>query len=319
MVDRILQKRDRPDSATFVGSGLLEEIVHRASTDGAGRLVFDGELSPMQARNLERTTGLAVMDRTMLILEIFGRRAITNDGKLRVELAKMQYLGPHLIGKGIDLSRLGGGRGKRGGAGEMKLEMDRRVLRDNIVRLKRRITEIGERRAEQRKRRRTSNVPTISLVGYTNAGKSTLFNALTGSEVLAENLLFATLETTTRRAHLPGGRECVFIDTVGFIKDLPENLLDAFRATIEEIDGSHLLLHVVDASNPAFPRQIETVDRTLEELGFGEIPRIVVFNKSDLTDGEAILPMARERGGILVSALAPADVRRLAQAVEEKL
>jgi GTP-binding protein HflX len=318
-VDRMLQKRERLDPATVVGEGFLEEIVHRAGAGQAGRVVFDGELSPKQARNLERATGLAVMDRTMLILEIFGRRAVTSDGKLRVELAKLQYLGPHLAGQGIDLSRLGGGKGASRGKGEMKIEMDRRVIRDNIVKLKRKIDEIAGRREEIRKQRRLSNVPTISLVGYTNAGKSTLFNALTGSDVRAENLLFATLETTTRRARLPLGTDCVFIDTVGFIKNLPEMLLDAFRATIEEIDGSHLLLHVVDASNPAFPRQIETVQATLRDLGFDWIPQLLIFNKRDMADAAALAPIAAARGGLLISALDRHDIKTLLDEVEGRI
>ncbi|MFN0206305.1 MAG: GTPase HflX [Planctomycetota bacterium] len=319
VVDRMLQKRERLDTATMVGEGFLEEIVHRATSEQAGRIVFDGELSPKQARNLEKATGLAVMDRTMLILEIFGRRAVTSDGKLRVELAKLQYLGPHLAGQGIDMSRLGGGKGASRGKGEMKIEMDRRVIRFNITKLKRRIDEIAARREELRKQRRVSNIPTIALVGYTNAGKSTLFNALTGADVRAENLLFATLETTTRRARLPEGSSCVFIDTVGFIKNLPEMLLDAFRATIEEIDGSHLLLHVVDASNPAFPRQIETVNETLRELGFDWIPQLLIFNKRDLADEGVLGPIAAARGGLLVSANDAGDIKRIAAEVEQRI
>lgn len=319
VVDRVLQRRERASPATLVGEGFLEDIVHRAAVEGVGRLVVDGELTPMQARNLERTTGLAVMDRTMLILEIFGRRAVTTDGKMRVELAKLQYLGPHLSGKGIDLSRLGGGKGRSRGAGEMKLEMDRRVLRDNIQRLKRQIDAMGQRRVEQRKRRRVTGIAQVSLVGYTNAGKSTLFNALTGAGVRAEDLLFATLDTTTRRARLPAGAECLFIDTVGFIRELPKGLRDAFRATIEEIDGSQLLIHVVDASNDAFARQIAAVDATLEELGFGWIPRVLAFNKRDRVDEAVLGPIAAERGGVLLSARDPADVRRLAELVEVRL
>lgn len=319
VVDSLLQRRDRVNPATLFGGGFLEELVHRAAVDNVGRLVVDGELTPMQARNLERTTGLAVMDRTMLILEIFGRRAVTTDGRMRVDLAKLQYLGPHLTGKGVDLSRLGGGKGRSRGAGEMKLEMDKRVLRDNIVKLKRQIADIARRREEQRKRRRISQTPTISLVGYTNAGKSTLFNALTGAQVYAEDLLFATLETTTRRARLPGGAECLFIDTVGFIRELPEGLMDAFRATIEEIDGSHLLLHVVDASNDAFPRQIAAVEATLRELGFDWIPRLIVFNKRDRVDPQALAPIVQEREGVLISAIDKADVRSLAEEIERRI
>lgn len=318
VVDRMLQKREHINPATVVGGGFLEEIVHRAAAVQAGRLVFDGELSPKQARNLERETGLAVMDRTMLILEIFGRRAVTADGKLRVELAKLQYMAPHLAGQGVDLSRLGGGRGMKG-TGEMKLELDKRVIRDNITKLKKRIDEIAGRRSEMRKRRRISNVPTIALVGYTNAGKSTLFNALTGADVRAENLLFATLDTTTRRAHLPGGLDCVFIDTVGFIKNLPGMLLDAFRATIEEIDGAHLLLHVVDASNPAHPRQIETVRETLNELGFEWIPQIIVYNKMDMVDAVPFRAAAGRADAIFISAKNRDDVRTLAEETARRL
>ena len=318
------QRRARVDPATVMGHGLVEEVTRDAASVGAGLLVVDGELTPRQAHALEHGTGLEVMDRTMLILEIFGRRAVTRDGKIRVELARLQYMFPHLLGKGIEMSRLGGlGGGARGavrGLGEQKLELDRRVLRRRIDRLQEEIERIGRRREEMRRVRRASAIPQVAIVGYTNAGKSTLFNALAAESVRTENLLFATLETTARRLRLPGGAPSIVLDTVGFIRDLPEGLRDAFRATLEEIGGSALVLHLVDASNDAFPHQIEAVEGTLKDLGYAAIPRLTLFNKDDLVRDRAWVGSFVDRSsGLLVSALRPADIRAVAVRIEEEL
>ena len=319
-----LQRRERVDPATVMGRGFLEEVTRRAASLGAGLLIVDEELTPRQAKNLELAAGLEVMDRTMLILEIFGRRAGTRDGKIRVELARLQYMLPHLIGRGIEMSRLGGlGGGAKGavrGLGEQKLELDRRVLRRRIDHLKDEIDKIGRRRGEMRRHRMAAGVPQVSIVGYANAGKSTVFNALTAENVRVEDLLFATLETTARRCRLPYGTEVVFLDTVGFIRDLPEGLRDAFRATLEEIDGSDLIVHLVDASNPACPRQLAAVEGTLAELHLDAIPRITVFNKRDrLPDPGLLAPLIAKAEGMLLCALDPADIRALASRVERSL
>lgn len=319
VLDRCLQRRDHPDPRTVMGSGLLEEIVHRAAVLNAGLLIINQNISPVQCRNLERASGLRVFDRTMLILEIFGRRAVTRDGKIRVELARLQYLLPFLSGRGGEMSRLGGGHGAVRGSGEQKLEIDRRVIRRRIDHLEDEIEKIGVRREELRKRRRLSGIPTIALVGYANAGKSTLFNAITKSHVHSEDLLFATLETTVRRVHLPGGTDAAFIDTVGFLRDLPTSLLDAFRATIEEIDNADLILHLVDSSHPSFLRHMEAVEHILDLLGLGGIPRLVIFNKRDLIDAAGIAPIARREGGMLLCALDPSDVRALDERIEKIL
>jgi len=319
VVDRLLQRREHPDPRTVVGSGLLEEVIHRAAAENAGLLVLDQNISPVQSRNLQEATGLRVFDRTMLILEIFGRRAVTSDGKIRVELARLQYMLPHLMGRGSEMGQIAGGHRATRGLGEQKLEVERRAIRRRIDHLEEEIERIGTRREELRKRRRLSGIPTVAIVGYANAGKSTLFNGITKSHVRAEALLFATLETTVRRVHLPGGLHAAFIDTVGFLRDLPPILLDAFRATIEEIDNADLILHVVDSSNPAFPRHIVAVEGTLEALGLGSIPRLVVFNKRDLVDPAGIAPIAARYGGVLLCALDGEDVKSLTERVERIL
>ncbi|MBK9385640.1 MAG: GTPase HflX [Planctomycetes bacterium] len=320
VVHERLQRRDAIDPRTVVGRGVLEELVHEAVEHEANVLVLDREISPLQARELEEATGLAVMDRTMLILSIFERRALTADGKRRVELARLRTLMPHLLGRGVDLSRQGGVGGASGGAmrgsGETKLEEDRRALKRRIQRLERELERTAARREERRKRRRRAERFTIALVGYTNAGKSTLFNALAREEVRAEDLLFATLDTTTRRVHLPGGTPALLIDTVGFLRDLPPYLMDAFRATLEEIATADLLLHVIDASNPAWPRHLRSVQETLAALECAAIPTQLFFNKADRADPAVIRPHAAELRAALGSALQAEDVSALARELE---
>jgi GTP-binding protein HflX len=282
--DKIIQRRSAIDPRTVLGKGKLDELIIRALQLGADMLVFDSELSPAQVRSLSETTDLKIIDRSQLILDIFAQRAQSREGKIQVELAQLKYLLPRLIaGQDSAFSRLAGGIGGRG-PGETKLETDRRRVRDRINRLEKAIEEQRQRRQERRKARTRQGLPTVSIVGYTNAGKSTLLNALTKSEVHAEQRMFATLDPTSRRLRLPRDREVIINDTVGFIRDLPPDLLSAFRATLEEISGSDLLIHAVDVSNPRWSQQIHSVKRILEELKLSEIPVVLALNKADLLE-----------------------------------
>ncbi len=283
VVDRMWQKRDRPDAALFVGRGKVQEIAAARQEKGANLIIFDDELSPAQQRNLEQNLGTKVLDRTALILDIFAQRARTHEGKLQVELAQLKYNLPRLGGQGLVLSRLGGGIGTRG-PGETKLEVDRRRIRDRIADIEREIKLIRRHRELHRQRRQSARVPGIALVGYTNAGKSTLLNALTAADVLAEDKLFATLDPTTRKITLPGGQEALLTDTVGFIQKLPHQLVAAFRATLEEVVQADLLLHVIDASHPRHLEQSDAVFSVLGELGAADKPVIPVYNKIDRLD-----------------------------------
>ena len=284
VLDEMIQRRPSIDPRTVLGKGKLEELLIRAMQLGADAIIFDRELQAAQVRSISEATDLKVIDRSQLILDIFAQRAQSHEGKIQVELAQLKYILPRLVmGQTSAFSRLAGGIGGRG-PGETKLETDRRRVRDRIHRLEKELAAQSKRREQRRKERRRHDVPTISIVGYTNAGKSTLLNALTQSEVLAESRMFATLDPTTRRLRLPREREVIINDTVGFIRDLPPDLLEAFRSTLEEIEGSRLLLHVVDASNPRWQQQIASVDRILTELKFDQIPRLLVFNKVDLID-----------------------------------
>jgi GTP-binding protein HflX len=261
---------------------------------GADLIVFDRELSPAQVRSISEATDLKVIDRAQLILDIFAQRAQSREGKIQVELAQLKYLLPRLIsGHDSAFSRLAGGIGGRG-PGETKLETDRRRVRDRINRLEKEIKAQRQRRQERRKERERREFPVISIVGYTNAGKSTLLNTLTSSKVLAEQRMFATLDPTSRRLRLPREQEVIVNDTVGFIRDLPPDLLAAFRATLEEISSSDMLIHLVDAANPRWLQQLESVERILGELEFGEIPRLVVFNKADLVEPDSLEAMLRQ-------------------------
>ncbi|MEW6457864.1 MAG: GTPase HflX [Bacillota bacterium] len=312
----VLQKRPRPDPAHFVGRGKAEELAALCSAAGAGLLIFDQDLSPAQARNLENVTGVRVLDRTQIILDIFARRARTREGKLQVELAQLNYVLPRLTGRGTELSRLGGGIGTRG-PGETKLETDRRRIRQRIADLRREIAEVRRHRQLLRRARKVVPVPLVALVGYTNAGKSSLLNALTGAGVSVEDRLFATLDPTSRQLRLPTNEVVVLTDTVGFIRHLPHHLVAAFRATLEEVVEADLLLHVVDLSHPAHQAHITAVDGVLEELGAGGKPRLTVFNKTDLVEpGELDL---LGRNDVAVSALTGAGLDTLRAAVADAL
>jgi GTP-binding protein HflX len=281
VLDRIIQRQKAINPRFLMGEGKMREVVIRALQLGATLLVFDQELSPAQVRSISQMTELKVIDRSQLILDIFARRAKSLDGKVQVELAQLKYLLPRLTGRGVQMSRLMGGIGGRG-PGETKLEIDRRRIRDRIARLEKDLEELSKGRRERRRKRVRAGLPIVSIVGYTNAGKSTLLNSLTKSEVFTENLLFATLDTSTRRLRFPREREVIITDTVGFIRSLPKSLMGAFKATLEELQDSDLLIHVVDAANPRFEEQISQVDAILEELELGDKPRLLVYNKSDL-------------------------------------
>jgi GTP-binding protein HflX len=275
-------KRKAPDAALFVGSGKADEIKFMAEQTGAREILFDQSLSPAQQRNLERHMGLPVNDRTLLILEIFAQRARSHDGKLQVELARLQYLSTRLVRRWSHLERQRGGIGTRGGPGETQIELDRRMIGDAIKRTKERLSKVKKQRSTQRRQRDRRNAFNVSLVGYTNAGKSTLFNALVKARAYAADQLFATLDTTTRQLYLgEAGRSASVSDTVGFIRDLPHGLIDAFQATLQEAADADLLIHVVDASNPNFPEQMAEVKRVLHEIGADPVPQWLVFNKID--------------------------------------
>jgi len=281
-VAKITCKRKAPDAALFVGSGKADEIKFMAEQLGAHEILFDQSLSPAQQRNLERHLGLPVNDRTLLILEIFAQRARSHDGKLQVELARLQYLSTRLVRRWSHLERQQGGIGTRGGPGETQIELDKRMIGDAIKRTKERLLKVKKQRSTQRRQRDRRNAFNVSLVGYTNAGKSTLFNALVKAKAYAADQLFATLDTTTRQLYLgEAGRSASVSDTVGFIRDLPHGLIDAFQATLKEATDADLLLHVVDASNPNFPEQMAEVKRVLHEIGADHVPQWLIFNKID--------------------------------------
>ncbi len=281
-VARVVCKRRAPDAALFLGSGKADEIKLLAQQLGATEVLFDQALSPAQQRNLERHLELPVNDRTLLILEIFAQRARSHEGKLQVELARLQYLSTRLVRRWSHLERQRGGIGGRGGPGETQIELDRRMIGDSIQRTKERLLKVKRQRQTQRRRRSRQEAFNISLVGYTNAGKSTLFNALVKARAYAADQLFATLDTTTRQLYLgEAGRSVSLSDTVGFIRDLPHGLVDAFQATLQEAVDADLLLHVVDAANPQHPQQIQSVCRVLAEIGAADVPQILVFNKID--------------------------------------
>jgi GTP-binding protein HflX len=286
-VARLTCKRKAPDAALFVGSGKADEIKWLAEQHGAQEILFDQSLSPAQQRNLERHIGLPVNERTLLILEIFAQRARSHEGKLQVELARMQYVSTRLVRRWSHLERQRGGIGTRGGPGETQIELDRRMISEAIKRIRERLEKVKRQRRTQRRQRSRRDSFSISLVGYTNAGKSTLFNALVKARAYAADQLFATLDTTTRQLYLgEAGRSVSLSDTVGFIRDLPHGLIDAFQATLQEAVDADLLLHVVDASNPGFPEQMAEVQRVLREIGADGVPQVLVFNKVDALASE---------------------------------
>jgi GTP-binding protein HflX len=311
VVDVVTQQRGRPDPRTLLGAGKLEDLVVRAFQHDVDLVIFDQDLSPVQARNLTQRLDLRVIDRTQLILDIFAQHARTRDGKLQVELAQLRYLLPRLAHRADrSLSRLAGGIGGRG-PGETKLEIDRRRVRERVARLERELAHLRRERESRRKRRSRRELPVLSIVGYTNAGKSTLLRALTGTEVLVADTMFATLDPTSRRLRFPRDREVIVTDTVGFIRDLPPDLVAAFRATLEEISDASLLLHVVDAATPDYERRIAAVREVLGQIGMDRTPELLVFNQVDRLPPGAGQAIAERHGGVAISALAREGLTQL--------
>lgn len=301
VIDKMIQRPRKLNPRFLVGEGKLREIVISALQRRATLLVFDQDLSPNQVRSISEVTEIKVIDRTQLILDIFANRAQSRDGKVQVELAQLKYILPRLSGKGTAMSRLMGGIGGRG-PGETKLETDRRRIRDKVSRLEKQLDTLSRGRMQRRQKRVRAGLPIISIVGYTNAGKSTLLNAMTQSEVFTENLLFATLDTSTRRLRFPLDREVIITDTVGFIRDLPKSLMGAFKATLEELEDADLLLHLVDLSNPRFNEQIASVEKILEDLDLGTRPRLLVFNKIDQVESADVPHLCRRYEAIPLTA-----------------
>lgn len=319
--------RARPDAATYIGSGKLEELGELVAASSADTIIFDNTLSPIQQRNLEKALGKPVLDRTGLILEIFARRAQSAEGKMQVELARLEHLATRLVRGWTHLERQTGGIGVRGGPGEKQIELDRRMLDDKIKQLRIRLGKLGRQRMTQRRARGRSGAFRVALVGYTNAGKSTLFNALTKAKTYAADQLFATLDTTTRKLFLAPQVNATLSDTVGFIRDLPHTLIEAFKATLEDTLQADLLLHVVDASSPMLREQMDEVHAVLREIGADDIPQFLIFNKSDLlpadlrvTDGHTQIEGIEPRASIrrfAVSALTGAGLDALRNALRE--
>ena len=332
--DRILQRRDAPDAATYVGRGKAKELREVSESTDADTVVFDNELSPAQSRNLEKILGRTAIDRTAVILDIFAQHAHTQEGKAQVELAMLRYRLPRLRGKGKALSQQAGGIGTRRGPGETQLEVDRRRLVRRATRLEAELNELTQNRRTQRKARARSRLRTVAVVGYTNAGKSTVLNRLTHADVLVEDRLFATVDPTTRRLDLPGGERVLVTDTVGFVRKLPTQLVEAFRSTLEEVAEADLLLHVVDVAAADPEAQIDAVRTVLREIGADRVPELIAFNKIDLLDlgggaasdtagavkpGRAKHLLERHPGSVLVSAHASDGIGDLLAAVGDQL
>ncbi|MFO8057812.1 MAG: GTPase HflX [bacterium] len=319
VVGEVVQKRKKVHPKTVLGKGKLREVLVKAMQLGAVTLVFDRELSPSQLNAIQEVAELKVIDRSQLILDIFAQRAKTREGKIQVELAQLRYNLPKLVGKGVDMSRLTGGIGGRG-PGETKLEIDRRRVRERITHLEKQLNKARKTRQQKREKRKSRQVPVVSIIGYANAGKSTLLNQLTNSEVGVQDKMFATLDPASRRLRFPREREIVITDTVGFIRELPKDLFNAFKATLEELEDADLFLHVVDAADPSWEGQISAVEKILEEMEFQHTPRILVFNKSDLlSEIEQKACLNRQPGAIPVSALDRQTFRPLLAAMEQKL
>ena len=319
-VGRMIQNREQINSATYIGKGKIEELKEYIESLEATGIVCDDELSPAQLKNLEAALNTKVMDRTLIILDIFAKRALTKEGKIQVELAQLKYRSARLVGLRSSLSRLGGGIGTRG-PGEKKLEMDRRLISDRIAELRRDIEDIERHRDLSRSKRSENSIPVISIVGYTNAGKSTLLNRLTDAKILEEDKLFATLDPTTRNYKLPMGQEVLFTDTVGFIRKLPHHLIDAFKSTLEEAKYADIIVHVVDASNPQADAHMQVVYETLDNLKVGEKPVITILNKQDKIGEENNIILKDERAEYVIKASIKQEIGidDLVEAVEEIL
>jgi GTP-binding protein HflX len=318
VLDTVIQRLHEINPKYLLGEGKLKELIIRSQQLGADLIVFNQDLTPAQVKAIGDITEMRVIDRTQLILDIFARRAHSGDGKVQVELAQLKYRLPRLSERSTALSRLTGGIGGRG-PGETRLEIDMRRARDKLRRLEKQLDALGKARGQRRERRVKSDIPIVSIAGYTNAGKSTLFNALTRSEVKAEDLLFATLDTATRRLRFPRDREVVITDTVGFIKDLPKDLLGAFRATLDEMQDADLILHIVDISNPRFEQQMESVNNLLAEIGLDQIPQLFVFNKVDLVNPLWATAIARRFKGVVCSAIQPDTFGSLLREIENRV
>ena len=320
VVARFLQKRPKPDPAFFIGKGKVQELALFVQQENVDLCIFDDELSPAQQRNIEQAMGIRVLDRTALILDIFAQRARTNEGKLQVELAQLQYNLPRIMGKGLSLSRLGGGIGTRG-PGETKLEVDRRRIRDRIAYIKECIGKVKSVRTLHRASRNKASVPTVSLVGYTNAGKSTLLNTLTNSDIYAKDQLFATLDPTTRQLDLPDKQQAILTDTVGFIQRLPHQLVAAFQSTLEEVIEADVLLHVIDVSHELYKEQSNAVYHVLEQIGAKDKTIITVYNKIDKLPEDSALParLAQEENSVCISAKAGLNLDKLLEMIAENL
>jgi GTP-binding protein HflX len=318
VLEVFMQRRRSLDPKTVIGKGKVEELVLRSLDLDADLLIFDRELSPSQLRAIAASAEMKIIDRSMLILDIFSQHAKTKEGRIQVELAQLKYSLPRLTDKDSGLSRLSGGIGGRG-PGETKLEISRRRVRDRITYLEKQIEKVADERQLRRQRRQNRGVPVVAIVGYTNAGKSTLMNAVTKSDVVAENKLFATLDTASRRMRFPNEKEVIFVDTVGFIRELPKELVNAFRATLEEVGEADLLIHVVDAKNAELQHQIEVVTDTLAKLGFADKPRILVLNKTDLLSVPEVWSLANSLDALAVSAVTREGFPELIEEVQRKL
>lgn len=319
VMDGLIQRRDKPDPATFIGSGKVKEVREAVIATGADTVVCDGELSPAQLRTLEQKVKVKVIDRTALILDIFAQHAKSREGKAQVELAQMSYMLPRLRGWGDSLSRQAGGIGGRG-PGETKIETDRRRINDKMAKLRREIKEMKTSRDTKRSERRRNNIPSVAIAGYTNAGKSSLLNHLTGAGVLVENALFATLDPTVRKTQTTDGRIYTLVDTVGFVRHLPHELIEAFKSTLEEVSEADLIVHLVDGSHPDPMEQIRAVRQVIDEIGGGEIMEIIAINKADVAQPEVVMELLRkESNAYAISARTGYGVETLVKAIEAAL